>query len=144
MPTNSTRLIMEGRLTIDPVSHMDGKMLRFGLASDDDYQRTNGEWVEQTIFLETQCWNGVADRARKLGLRKGDKISVIGQIKQSPDKNDPKKTWTKVWASEVNLLARKGDGSKQQTQAPKPAGDVPPMDADDLGFGNCGHEDVPF
>jgi len=142
MPTNSTRIIMEGRLTIDPVQHMDGKMLRFGMAVDDDYQDRNNQWVEQTIFMETQAWNGVAERARKLGLRKGDKVAIIGQIKQSPDKNDPKKIWTKVWASEINLLARKGDGSKSAPAA-APVEDVPPMDADDMGFG-LGHEDVPF
>ena len=143
MPTNSTRLIMEGRLTIDPVSHQDGKMLRFGLAADDDYQDRTGQWVEQTIFIESQCWNGVAERARKLGLRRGDKVAIIGQIKQSPDKNDPKKIWTKVWVSEVNLLARKGDGNKAQAPKSEPAGDAPDMSADDLGFG-LGHEEVPF
>ncbi len=127
MPQNSTRLIAEGRLACDPVTHMDGRMTRFSLAIDDDYKGPDGTWTEQTIFLETQTWNSTAERVRAMALKKGDKVAVTGMIKQSQDK-EQKTLWTKIWANSVNLLERYHPKPKAEAAQQQPSDDVPPID----------------
>lgn len=142
MPTNSTRFIGNGRLTCDPATHQDGRMTRFGVAFDDDYKDANGNWVEQTIFIEVQTWNSTAEAVRAAALKKGDMISVVGKIKQS--RNEKNELWTKVWAESVNLLARNGNKAAKKEAAP-PTDDVPPMDPRDPGYTEgAGSDDVPF
>jgi single-stranded DNA-binding protein len=144
MPQNSTRIIAEGRLACDPVTHMDGRMTRFSLAIDDDYKGPDGTWIEQTIFLETQTWNSTAERVRAMALKKGDKVAVTGMIKQSQDK-EQKTLWTKIWANSVNLLERYHPKPKAEAAQPQPGDDLPPLDprAPEMED-TAGSDDVPW
>ena len=148
MPTNQTQVIIPaGRLGMDPVDHeingVPGALTRFSLAIDDDYRQGDGSWVEQTVWMEIQTWNALAERVRTLGIRKGDLISVTGKLKQSTivDEQGKNRTFTKVWADRVMLLARKGEkrGSKNaaaptQEQAASAEADVAPIENGDVPF----------
>lgn len=147
MPTNQTMVVLPAaRLGVDPVSALDGRVLRFSTASDDDYK--NGDnWVEQTVWLEVQCWNALAERARTLNLHKGDVVAVIGRLKQATyEKDGITRTVTRIWADRLNLVQRKGTSKPAAQNSPsasdaRKAEDFPPMDD---SANNAGSDDVPF
>lgn len=54
-------------------------LLKFSLATNEDYQKTNGEWVKNTTWHNIVMWGEAARKASK-EVTKGAKIQLQGKI----------------------------------------------------------------
>lgn len=84
------RVMITGRLTRDPETKYlpSGQALTsLGVAVNRHYQDRNGEWREETMFLDVDTWGKVAERAAET-LRKGQPVYVEGRLKQDTWERD--------------------------------------------------------
>lgn len=90
--------IGEGRLTRDPKTETTGggtAVSRFSIASNDVYQEK-----ETTSFIDCVAFGKMADNAS--GLVKGDKVFVIGKLKQQTwEKDGEKRSKMEIMVSQV-------------------------------------------
>jgi single-strand DNA-binding protein len=59
-----------------------GKGLRFSLASNRSYKNDQGDYIEQTCWVDVEAWNGLADLCQRK-LRKADRVVVVGRLDQN-------------------------------------------------------------
>lgn len=116
------------------------------LAVNDRYKGQNGEWVDDTTFVDVTFWQRNAEIAAEY-LAKGSPVLIEGRLKQ--DKWDDKKTGEKrsklkVVCERLQLLGTKGDGQRggqRQGDAPRDEpqggqyeGGGPPEDDNSIPF----------
>lgn len=56
-----------------------GKIMRFTLATHENYKNREGEWVKETTWHHVVLWNKTAERAEEL-LKKGLRVSLTGKL----------------------------------------------------------------
>jgi len=81
---NLNRVFLIGRLVADPeLSHTQGgtPFTRFRIAVNNPYRDRNGNWQEDTLFIDVVVWGDAADRAVSR-FNKGTKILVEGRLRQ--------------------------------------------------------------
>jgi len=84
------RVLITGRLTRDPETKYlpSGQALTsLGIAVNRNYQDRNGEWREETMFLDIETWGKLAERAAET-LRKGQPVYVEGRLRQDTWERD--------------------------------------------------------
>jgi single-strand DNA-binding protein len=82
------------------------KLVRFSLATNEDYKNKEGEWVKNTTWHNIVMWNKVAEKAEET-LKKGSRIAITGRIvnRQYTDKDGNKRNAFEIMASTFELSA---------------------------------------
>jgi single-strand DNA-binding protein len=115
---NINKVLLMGRMTRDPELKelKQGTFVcNFGLALNRPFKDKAGEWKNDTIFLDVECWGQLAERIGQTG-NKGTEAFVEGSLKQeSWEKEGTKHTKIKVSASDVKLQAKKADADSGAT-----------------------------
>lgn len=158
------RVILLGNLTRDiELRYLASGMAvtDIGLAVNDRRKGQNGEWVEETTFVDITLWGRTAEIAGEY-LTKGNPVMIEGRLKLDTWEKDGKKnSKLKVVGEKMQLLGGRGGGGgeggggQRSGGASRPAGrpaaksSAPSNDySDDYGsgepdFGGSG-DDVPF
>lgn len=108
MQKNYVKLI--GHLGVDPelITFESGKKLvKFTLATNDNYKNQEGEWVQNTQWHNLVLWDNLAEKAHEK-LKKGVEIMAEGRIvnKSYVDKEGVPKFSTEIGVSDWIILQK--------------------------------------
>ncbi len=86
------------------------KVVRFTLATSENYKNNEGQKVNETTWHNVVAWNGLADVAGKF-LKKGKEVAIEGRIvyRTYEDKKGVTKNITEIIANELLLLRNSKD-----------------------------------
>jgi len=82
---NLNKVFLIGRLVADPqLSHTSSgtPFTRFRIAVNNPYRDRNGNWQDETLFIDVVLWGDAADRAVSR-FNKGTRVLVEGKLRQS-------------------------------------------------------------
>ena len=150
------RVIIMGNLTRDPeIRYLQSGMAvsDIGVAVNDKRKNANGEWIEETTFVDVTLWGRTAEVVGEY-LSKGSPIFVDGRLKLDSweTQDGQKRSKLKVVADKMQFIGGKGQGggegggrrlgARQNSQfsqqaPPDDFGDAPPPDqssGDDIPF----------
>jgi single-strand DNA-binding protein len=105
------RVILIGNLTRDPELRYTpaGKAVtELGLAINDRRKGPNGDWIEETTFVDVTLWERQAEVASEY-LTKGSPVLIEGRLKlDSWEKDGKKNSKLRVVGEKMQLLGSKG------------------------------------
>ena len=105
------RVILIGNLTRDPELRYTpaGKAVtELGLAINDRRKGPNGDWIEETTFVDVTLWERQAEVASEY-LTKGSPVLIEGRLKLDTWEKDGKKnSKLRVVGEKMQLLGSKG------------------------------------
>ena len=154
------RVVLVGNLTRDPeLRYIPSGMAvtDIGLAVNEKRKNANGDWIEETTFVDVTLWGRTAEVVSEYAT-KGSPLLIEGRLKMDTwdDKQTgQKRSKLKVVGERMQLLGAKGQGggegggprpasrpSQQDTQysqaaPPDEAYDAPPSESP-------GGDDIPF
>lgn len=146
------RVILMGNLTRDVelrYTPAGTPVTEVGLAVNDRRKNQNGEWVDETTFVDITFWGRTAEVASEY-LSKGSPVFVEGRLKLDTWEKDGQKNYKlRVVCDRMQLLGSRGDGPPR-SHAPR--GDYGEGNRDesehtaagsDMG-GSVGGDDIPF
>ncbi|HET6882366.1 MAG TPA: single-stranded DNA-binding protein [Pirellulales bacterium] len=112
------RVILLGNLTRDPELRYipsGTAVTEIGLAVNDRRKAANGEWVEETTFVDVTLWGRTAEIATEY-LSKGSPVLIEGRLKLDTwqDKEGQKKSKLKVIGERMQMVGSKGQGGGGQ------------------------------
>jgi len=139
-----------------------------GLAVNDKRKGPNGDWIEETTFVDVTAWARNAEIASEY-LTKGSPVLIEGRLKLDTwEKDGQKHSKLKVVCDQLRLLSTRGGagapggdrpqggsrpaqrnaggGSQYNQSGPPEYDDVPPPDMPRGGGGSSGGggDDIPF
>ena len=84
------------------------KLVRFSIATNENYRNSKGEKVTETQWHNIIAWGAVADIAEKY-LVKGSEVCVEGKLvnRNYTDKEGNKKYFTEIQVNELLMLGAK-------------------------------------
>jgi single-strand DNA-binding protein len=101
---NINKVMLTGRLTRDPETKYlpSGQAVtQLSVAVSRNFKDKNGEWKEDTSFIDVEVWGQAAERAAET-LRKGRPVFVEGRLKQDTwEKDGQKQSKIRVSADRV-------------------------------------------
>ncbi len=108
MNTMRNKVQLIGHLGADPeIKNLEngGKLARFSLATNEKYQKKNGEKVTETHWHNLIAWGKTADIIEKYA-RKGNELGVEGKLKHRAweTKEGEKRYATEVVVNDVLLM----------------------------------------
>jgi single-strand DNA-binding protein len=113
MAASFNRVILVGNLTRDPeLRYTPGgtAVTDVGLAVNDRRKNPNGEWVEETTFVDVTLWGRTAEVASEY-LTKGSSALIEGRLKLDTWESDgQKRSKLKVVGEKLQLLGGRGQG----------------------------------
>jgi single-strand DNA-binding protein len=155
------RVILMGNLTRDPeLRYIPSGMAvtDIGLAVNDRRKTANGEWVEETTFVDVTLWARTAEVASEY-LSKGSPVLIEGRLKLDTWEKDGKKNYKlRVVGERMQMLGGKGGGTgggggpnrpaRQGAPGPGPSSQPQHDEAEyapsgDFGASESG-DDIPF
>lgn len=108
------RVILMGNITRDiEVKYLQSGMAvtEIGLAVNDRRKNQQGEWVEETTFVDITLWGRTAEVAGEY-LSKGAPVLIEGRLKLDTWEKDGKKNYRlRVVGENMRMLGTKGGGS---------------------------------
>ena len=160
------RVILIGNLTRDvELRYLQSGMAvtDIGLAVNEKYKNSNGEWVEEVSFVDVTVWGRTAEVMSEY-LGKGSPVFIEGRLKlDSWEKDGQKRSKLKVICERMQLIGAKGQGGQggpaggaprsavgrptpQRGQDSQFSQAAPPDEAYDPGPGepSGGGDDIPF
>jgi single-strand DNA-binding protein len=152
------RVVLMGNLTRDPELRYipsGAAVTDVGLAVNDRRKNAQGEWVEETTFIDITLWGRTAEVASEY-LSKGSPVLIEGRLKfEQWEKDGQKRSKLKVVGERMQMLGSPGGGrggggggrpraaqDNQYSQAAPPEEDYGQAPAEDSGSG--GGDDIPF
>ncbi|MFN6037015.1 MAG: single-stranded DNA-binding protein [Bacteroidota bacterium] len=101
------KVILTGNLGKDPLLDQVGrgqKIVRFSLATNQDYKNNKGETVKNTLWHNVIAWGDLAEEINQK-LKKGSRITVEGRINYNvyTDKSGSKRSFTDIIANNVRM-----------------------------------------
>lgn len=82
----------------------------FSLALNRSYKGSDGEWVEDTDFIDCVAWGPLAETMEKY-LKKGQRVFVSGRLAQrSWEQDGQKRSKVEVVVNEMTFVEAAGDG----------------------------------
>lgn len=161
------RVILVGNLTRDPELRYipsGTAVCEIGLAVNSRRKSANGEWVEETTFVDVTLWQRTAEVACEY-LSKGSPVLIEGRLKLDTweGQDGKKQSKLRVVGETMQMLGSRGAGggeggapragaagrpARQKQAAPADAsppddfGDPPPPS--NGGGGGGGGDDIPF
>jgi single-strand DNA-binding protein len=111
------RVFLIGRLVADPqLQHTQSgtPFSRFRIAVNRPYRDRNGNWQEDTLFIDIVVWGDAADRAVSR-FNKGTRVLVEGSLRQSTweTESGEKRSRIEVRADRVVALDPKREVSEE-------------------------------
>ena len=108
------RVILLGNLTRDPELRYipsGTAVTEIGLAVNDRRKAANGEWVEETTFVDVTLWGRQAEIATEY-LNKGSPVLIEGRLKLDTwqDKEGQKRSKLRVVGERMQMVGSKGQG----------------------------------
>lgn len=108
------RVILLGNMTRDPELRYipsGTAVTEIGLAVNDRRKGANGEWIEETTFVDVTLWGRTAEVATEY-LSKGSPVLIEGRLKLDSwqDKDGQKRNKLRVIGERMQMLASKGQG----------------------------------
>jgi single-strand DNA-binding protein len=156
------RVILIGNLTRDvELRYLQSGMAvtDIGLAVNEKYKNSNGEWVEDVTFVDVTAWGRTAEVMSEY-LSKGSPVFIEGRLKLDTweGQDGQKRSKLKVTCDRMQLIGPKGQArpegaapraanrpSPQRNQAPQFNQPGPPDEAYDQGPAEpSGGDDIPF
>jgi single-strand DNA-binding protein len=153
------RVILLGNLTRDPeLRYLQSGMAvaDIGLAVNDRRKNANGEWVDETTFVDVTFWGRTAEVAGEY-LSKGSPVLIEGRLKLDSweTQDGQKRSKLKVVCEKMQMVGPKGQGGQggQGGGGPRPAARqnaqsqqaAPPDDVYDAAPSEpSGSDDIPF
>ncbi|MFK7738028.1 MAG: single-stranded DNA-binding protein [Pirellulaceae bacterium] len=149
------RVILMGNLTRDVelrYTPAGTPVTEVGLAVNDRRKNQNGDWVDETTFVDVTFWGRTAEVASEY-LSKGSPVFIEGRLKLDTWEKDGQKNYKlRVVCDRMQLLGSRGEGPRnstpredygqQRSEAPQAeeriAQDAGPMS------GPAGGDDIPF
>lgn len=134
------RVVILGNVTRDPELRYipsGAAVCELGLAVNDRRKGPNGDWIEETTFVDVTLWAKTAEVACEY-LRKGSSVLVEGRLKlESWEKDGKKQSKLKVVGETMQMLGGKSgqvaETTPRQRSAPQAQSSDGPPD-----------EDIPF
>jgi single-strand DNA-binding protein len=119
------RVILVGNLTRDPelrYTPTGTPVCDVGLAVNDRYKNPNGEWVEQTTFVDVTLWSRPAEVAGEY-LNKGSPVLIEGRLKLDSweGKDGEKRSKLRVVCERMQMLGGKSGGGGPVEGGSRPA-----------------------
>ena len=142
------RVILVGNVTRDPELRYiasGSAVTEIGLAVNDRRKGPNGDWIEETTFVDVTLWARQAEIASEY-LSKGAPVLIEGRLKLDTWEKDGKKnSKLRVVGERMQLLGGRGGGGA----AAAPARRGPSQAADDMGQPSVADsgppdDDIPF
>jgi len=150
------RVILVGNLTRDPeLRYLQSgtAVADVGLAVNERWKNSSGEWVDETTFVDVTLWARTAEVAGEF-LSKGSQVMIEGRLKLDSweTQDGQKRSKMKVVCDRMLMLGYKGEGRGQAAPGGRPATrqnseysqPVPPEDFDAPPTESPGGEDIPF
>ncbi len=111
------KVFLIGRLVADPqLQHTQSgtPFSRFRIAVNRPYRDRNGNWQEETLFIDVVVWGDAADRAVSR-FNKGTRVLVEGSLRQSTweTESGEKRSRIEVRADRVVALDPKRETSEE-------------------------------
>jgi single-strand DNA-binding protein len=107
------RVILMGNVTRDPELRYipsGTAVTDLGLAVNDRRKNANGEWVDETTFVDITLWGRTAEVACEY-LNKGSPVFIEGRLKLDSWEKDGKKNYKlRVVGERLQLIGPKGGG----------------------------------
>lgn len=107
------RVILIGNLTRDPeLRYIPSGMAvsDVGLAVNDRRKGQNGEWIEETTFVDVTLWGRTAEVVCEY-VTKGSPLFIEGRLKlETWEKDGKKNSKLKVIGERIQLIGSKGSG----------------------------------
>ena len=149
------RVILVGNLTRDPeLRYTPGgtAVTEIGLAVNDRRKNAQGEWVDETTFVDVTLWGRTAEVASEY-LSKGSPLLIEGRLKLDrwEGQDGQKRSKLRVVGERMQMLGGRGEGgggggggggrpAQARGQAPRQQQSGPPVD----DFEPPPGEDIPF
>ncbi|HBE69009.1 MAG TPA: single-stranded DNA-binding protein [Planctomycetaceae bacterium] len=146
------RVILMGNVTRDiQLRYTPGgtPVTEVGMAVNDRRKSQNGEWVDETTFVDVTFWGRTAEVAAEY-LSKGSPVFVEGRLKLDTWEKDGQKNYKlRVVCDRMQLLGGRDGGSRSSAPrenyssgntdsgnetAPSGGGEPPGMASDDIPF----------
>jgi single-strand DNA-binding protein len=150
------RVILVGNLTRDPELRYipsGTAVTEVGLAVNDRRKGANGEWIDETTFVDVTLWGRTAEVASEY-LNKGSSVLIEGRLKLDTWEKDGKKnSKLRVIGERMQMLSGRGGsgggpsggggggGSRPARSGGGGGGHAPVHDEFDSGPGD---DDIPF
>jgi single-strand DNA-binding protein len=148
------RVILVGNLTRDvEVKYLQSgtAVTDIGIAVNDRRKNQQGDWIEETTFVDITLWARQAEVAGEY-LSKGSPVLIEGRLKLDQWETDGKKqSKLRVVGERMQMLGGRGGGGgggrapqRDESEYSQPSGDNygPPSSAGPSGGG--GDDDIPF
>ncbi len=117
------RVILMGNLTRDVqlrYTPSGTPVTEIGLAVNDRRKGQNGEWIDETTFVDVTFWGRTAEVASEY-LSKGSPVFVEGRLKLDTWEKDGQKNYKlRVVCDRMQLLGSRGDGAPRAASAAAP------------------------
>jgi single-strand DNA-binding protein len=143
------RVILIGNVTRDPELRYipsGTAVTDVGLAVNDRRKGANGEWIEETTFVDVTLWGRTAEVATEY-LNKGSSVMIEGRLKLDTWEKDGKKnSKLRVIGERMVMLGSKSGGSGGGGGSRGSAGKSEPSYAShaDESEGPPPDDDIPF
>ena len=154
------KVILLGNVTRDPELRYISSgtaVTDIGMAVNDRRKNAQGEWVEETTFVDVTLWGRTAEVAGEY-VSKGSPLLIEGRLKLDQWEKDGKKnSKLRVVCDRMQLLgARGGEGSRGKPRAVAAKGggdefdqsssfsDTPSYSDSDMGGAPGADDDIPF
>ena len=138
------RVILVGNLTRDPeLKYIPSgtAVCDVGLAVNDRRKGPNGDWIDETTFVEVTLWSRTAEVASEY-LTKGASVLIEGRLKLDTWEKDGKKnSKLRVVGEKMQMLGGKsgsGGGGGGRGGASRGGSGGPSYDESEAGFGGGG------
>jgi single-strand DNA-binding protein len=139
------RVILVGNLTRDPELRFipsGTAVTEIGLAVNDRRKGANGEWIEETTFVDVTLWARTAEVASEY-LTKGSSVLIEGRLKLDTWEKDGKKnSKLRVIGERMQMLSGRG-GSRGGAPAHQEEGQYSAAPGGEVQSGPP-DDDIPF
>jgi single-strand DNA-binding protein len=144
------RVILMGNLTRDvQLRHTPSgtPVTEVGLAVNDRRKGQNGEWIDETTFVEVTFWGRTAEIAGEY-LSKGSPVFIEGRLKLDTWEKDGQKNYKlRVVCDRMQLLGGRDGAGPRTSSAPRERDDyasMPSMSGPDHSHHSGGGDEIPF
>ena len=149
------RVILMGNLTRDPELRYIASgtaVTDIGLAVNERRKGPNGDWIDETTFVDITLWSRNAEIASEY-LSKGSPVLIEGRLKLDTwESEGQKRSKLKVVGDKLQLIGTRGEGggnrgggeggySRSSGSSPQRSSSPPPQDP---YYDGGGADEVPF
>jgi single-strand DNA-binding protein len=136
------RVILMGNLTRDiQLRYTPGgtPVTEVGMAINDRRKGQNGEWIDETTFVEVTFWGRTAEVAAEY-LSKGSPVFVEGRLKYDTwEKDGQKQSKLRVVCDRMQMIGSRGEGGGSRSASSAPAASAVHQHHDDYAGESRSH-----